>query len=224
MTKNDRLVSWDLTDPDLHASIRELSGDLAEFMPEIGDVRMVSFDDMVARNIGSDRPKSTDAVYATNRYLIFVEFKRNGLLFEDPRFLNEKEKQERNELMTSVQRKASETLCLYNRFLKDQPGIPTLKTRFLLVGLSPVQEMIAVIARHGEPSHVRTPNEIVKFGIRDNNGTAVFYDEVGSYAASEFSELIGSSLKKGRIMLPRQRDASPDDDADRTPEETSERT
>lgn len=200
--------SWDLSDQSFWKSVSELSGELHESMADIGDVRLVSFDDMVAHNVKSDnRPKSVDAIYITNRYIVFVEFKGSAILFIEPELMDEKKKSERAELLDAVQRKASETLCLYHRFLKDDERVTGLKTRFILVGQDPISEMISVISRHTSMSNAKTPPEIIKFGIHDKDGTPLFYDEVESFTSSEFPIVIKRSMKNHRLLLPPARGA-----------------
>lgn len=176
-------------------------------MADIGDTVMVSFDDMVANNIRPGvGPKSADAAYVTNRYIVFVEFKDDSRIFEKPENLDEDERRKRAENLDSVQRKASESLCLFYRFLKDDPAAKGVVPRFVLVGVDPVQEIIAAIAGPGGVSRTETPSELVKFGIRDNDGSPVFYDSFESLATSDFAALIRRSRKAGRIACPPQND------------------
>lgn len=122
MTGSDHEASWSLSDERFHKDVATLSGTLGKSMADIGDTVMVSLDDMVASNVRPGvQPKSADAVYISNRHIVFVEFKDDSRIFEKPENLDEEERRKRAENLDSVQRKASESLCLYYRFFKDDP-------------------------------------------------------------------------------------------------------
>lgn len=192
-------VLWDYRSEDLCFPVSELADTLNGELDS--DIRMVSFDRLVAKNIANREllPKSTDAMFVCKDWITFVEFK--NWMFNNENDEKIQNYNEKNRVMCSeVRSKASETVCTYLRFLKDRPD---MKLRFVLVSSNPTATMRNILSEHAGKHHLeheKLPDFLRKYQVRDTEGNVLFYDEVKYFSVRSFSQFLG----RQNILFPDQ--------------------
>ncbi len=211
-------MTWDETAQDLVKPVPEIADSLKKELSSLSKTKMLSFEQLVKRKMdNSNLPSCVDGLFVSDK-VTFVEFKRwigrggsgeseamkslASKLPEDEGLVEEMRSRlyrDKVKIMEqSVQKKAVESLMVYDRFLKD-PADRVQSTRFVLVDDSGDRRIGCILDSHS--GHEKGPDAkfMKRLGVKCD-GKAVFYDEVMRLSPYRFARWV----EKSRIRYPDQ--------------------
>ncbi len=211
-------MSWDDAAADLVKPVPEIADSLEKELSSLSKTKMLSFEQLVRKKMdNSNLPSCVDGLFVSDK-VTFVEFKRwigregqggsetmrslASKLPEDDALVEEirgRLYRDKVKIMEqSVQKKAVESLMVYDRFIKD-PADRGQSTRFVLVDDSGDHRIGSVLYSHSGHSKGPDAGFLKRLSVRCD-GKAAFYDEVLRLSPYRFARWV----EKSRIRYPDQ--------------------